>query len=218
MATIVFVVETFVDILTSFLVFPQEVSFSTDTSIIIPIFFANLTTIRGFTHVGKNAVSPGIIQRHIVGTLTFVGSNQIRAIVRAFMRVFRALVHVDARACVLKNSISFRASASRSVLSVLAGVRTKIRQKGAILPLRASCIVVCQDESRRTRAHICTVCVVTDVGARSRWLVAFVHVFTRCTIFFEFVTGTTNAMIATRFVHALVLAAVRFILDALVYI
>jgi len=142
MATIVLVVETFIDILTGAPVFQQDVSFLTDTSVSVSISLANLTAIRGLARVGRNAVSSRIIQGHIAGTFAFVRSNQIPTIVGAFVRIFRALVHVDARACVLQNSISFQASASRSVLGVLAAVRAKIRQKGAILSLSASRIVV----------------------------------------------------------------------------
>lgn len=132
---------------------------------------------------------------------------QIHARVRA--QVQCALVDVDAAHSVLAKLISTWTDAHGSFFRLLALVRARSRQTLASLRSNAGEIVLLQGEPRWTGAVEGANGVVTGVGARGKRSVAFVDVVAGHTVFVELETQTTDAVVTTGFVHALVLATVR---------
>lgn len=127
-----------------------------------------------------------------------------------------ALVDVPAGHTVIQQFVSGRAGTSRSPRGVLAGVGTG-RAGAAPGLLDASRVVVPQREPRGTLARVRADRVAAEVRTRPECR-ALVHVLAHCAVLLELVAGPAGATVAARLVHALVLAPVRFTLDALVYI
>lgn len=70
-----------------------------------------MTALRDFTHVGENAILAGIIQGHVARTTASVSALLVVAFVRALVRPFRALVHIDARPAILVQDESWMTGA-----------------------------------------------------------------------------------------------------------
>lgn len=176
------------------------------TAVIVPAAFVHIGAIK-FTRVLVDLQTPR--------TRANKTAVEIDARVRT-RSLPSALVDVPAGHTVIRQFVSDRAGASRSLRGVLAGVGAGPAGAASDL-LDASRVVVLQRVPRGTLARVRADGVAADVRTRPKCY-ALVHVLARRAVLLELVAGPTGATVAARLVHALVLAAVRFALDALVYI
>lgn len=120
MRTLVIALETFVDVLTLTIV----VSSKSSRTRKIP---AGETVLEKF---------------HISRTSAMITAGDINALVRTIVLVLQTLVDVRASRSIVQQLISDRADASRPVLGILADVRAKILEAGAVSLFLASHIVL----------------------------------------------------------------------------
>ena len=174
--TVVLVLETLVEILTSLPVTLYNESLGAATLERILMFFADVRAISQSARVNRNTRSLIIPYYRSRRTSAFVRSLNIDTLVGTLMSAFQALVHILASLRVVAQQETERTIASKSSIFVRTLVRTSVFIVDTLVYVLASEIVLGQLVSLATRATVATNRVHANLAARVSNVQTLVHV------------------------------------------
>jgi len=224
MRTIVLILETLVHIQAGFLVLLQDISLLADAPVGAPILLAGVTAIRDFARVEQNAAPAGFIQGHIARTPALVSALLVLAFMRAPVRSFRALVHVDAGSAIGIQDESRMTGAFVSAVQIHASVLATVIIPAALVHVGTVIFTRVLEDLQTVRARASKTAFEINARMRTRSVPgALVDIRAGRTVVRQLVSSRANASrslrgvladVGTRFRQAEAVLELRALLDA----